>query len=147
MNITNQLPESPPWSLRHEEVEEYDAHPPLRQALEGVTGVRFRHDVEAQVARQVQVVGDLARSIAKRANDLSKLAPVEPPEALVTMAGAARQMLADALTAAGVPTTSDLGDLWGLAAGHDVAALLDDADKCLYTAKADGRNCIRYRSV
>jgi phosphate transport system protein len=52
-----------------------------------------------RINSEFERIGDLARSIAKRVNALSKLAPSDIPDALVRMAEETEQMLSDALTA------------------------------------------------
>jgi phosphate transport system protein len=52
-----------------------------------------------RINNELERVGDLARSIAKRAMDLDTLRPIEFPQSLLTMADRAREMLSGAIQA------------------------------------------------
>lgn len=52
-----------------------------------------------RINNNLERLGDLAKSIAKRTLDLAKLAPIDPPEALERMADETRQMLTNTMQA------------------------------------------------
>lgn len=65
------------------------SHPVAKDLRFVLAVMRINSDLER--------IGDLARSVAKRAMNLEDLGPIEFPSGLREMADAARQMLADAL--------------------------------------------------